>query len=434
MNSVDIIIAMIVLGAIFYFYNSYSQSNNTLKQKYQEAFKKFRIEYIDTKSGKLKKDLGDAVSFAEYIVLNGGETDLEVPKTSYDAEVKKYIIVSSTAKIEQFARQHRGNLITDDERDANEQVIYFCSELLRELFKTKELSFIACDQLTLNLVKAGTEAGCNLDYNRIGIKFDSMSDMATEVVNSLKSSNTTISNSNTIISNNTKTSRNKKTKTKIIMAVSIILSFLFLILIFGEKTEKESEFLVKYQDNSSVRQIILVEQSSTKKSEGTLTLFSKNLDTGKWKEILQCNAFLGVSGIDKTTEDDGKTPTGDFGILMSFGIKDNPGTSIPYTKLTDTMYLCHDREYYNQFIDTSKIAHRCSNGSAHLIDYGKQYNYAIMLDYNKERVFGKGFAIFLHCFGKTPFNWGSIAIEENNIVKILQNLDKNARICICHRK
>lgn len=184
MSDSDIIVAIVILGAIFYFYSSYSRNNNTPKQKYQEAFKKFRKEYIDTKSGKLKRDLDEAVYFAEQVLFSG--SDIEIPKTSYEAEVKKYIIVSSVAKIEQFAKLHSGRIITDEERQANEQVIYFCSDLIKELFNSKDLHFLACEQLTLNLIKAGTNSGCNIDYNRVGVKFNSISEMASEITNSFQ--------------------------------------------------------------------------------------------------------------------------------------------------------------------------------------------------------------------------------------------------------
>ena len=115
---------------------------------------------------------------------------------------------------------------------------------------------------------------------------------------------------------------------------------------------------------------------------------------------------------------------------MAFGAKEDPGSLVPYTKLTNTMYLCGDKEYYNQFIDVSKINHICSNNSEHLIRYIPQYNYALIFDYNKENVYGKGSAIFLHCYGSYPYTLGCISVAEENMIKILKTVDKNARICI----
>ena len=190
-----------------------------------------------------------------------------------------------------------------------------------------------------------------------------------------------------------------------------------------------NQYLQQYQTNSLVRQIILVEQSDKEVSVGTLFLLTKN-EKGEWREVLQCKAYLGKNGIDKTREGDVRTPTGDFGMLMAFGAKENPGSLVPYTKLTNTMYLCGDKEYYNQFIDASKVNHTCSGNSEHLLSYIPQYNYALFFDYNKENVYGKGSAIFLHCFGSYTFTMGCIAVAEENMVKILKTVDGHGRICI----
>ena len=192
---------------------------------------------------------------------------------------------------------------------------------------------------------------------------------------------------------------------------------------------KGDKYLQKYQTSPAVQQIILVEQTETEKALGKLFLLAKDAK-GNWVKQLECKAYLGINGLDKTQEGDKRTPSGDYGFLKAFGAKDNPGSLIPYTKLTDTMYLCGDKEYYNQFIDTSKIQHTCSNNSEHLIRYIPQYNYALILDYNKENVFGKGSAIFLHCFGSSPYTLGCISIAEDNMIKILQTVSATARICI----
>lgn len=188
-------------------------------------------------------------------------------------------------------------------------------------------------------------------------------------------------------------------------------------------------YLKQYIAIPAVRQIILVEQSKETVSTGTLFLLVKNSD-GAWKEKLRCKAYLGKNGLGKTREGDVRTPTGDYGFIMAFGAKDDPGSLIPYTKLTDSMYLCGDRDYYNQFIDSRKIDHRCSNNSEHLIQYIPQYNYALFIDYNKEGVYGKGSAIFLHCFGSYPYTLGCVSVAEENMKKILRTVDTNSRICI----
>ena len=196
---------------------------------------------------------------------------------------------------------------------------------------------------------------------------------------------------------------------------------------------KGDVYLQRYFQHNSIQQIILVEQSKEAASEGILFLLIKNSGQD-WQEVLRCKAYLGKNGIDKMREGDMRTPTGDYGMTMAFGAKDDPGSLIPYTKLTNTMYLCGDKEYYNQFIDVSKVNHTCSNNSEHLLSYVPQYNYALIFDYNKENVYGKGSAIFLHCFGSYPYTLGCIGIAEDNMVQILKTVDINTRICIYSNK
>lgn len=97
-----------------------------------------------------------------------------------------------------------------------------------------------------------------------------------------------------------------------------------------------NEYVQKYLDNKDVRQLILVEQSARRKRLATLYLLEKSKDN-KWVETLRSEAFLGKKGLYKTKEGDKRTPVGDYGIIMAFGIKDNPGAKMVYTKLNDKM-------------------------------------------------------------------------------------------------
>lgn len=188
-------------------------------------------------------------------------------------------------------------------------------------------------------------------------------------------------------------------------------------------------YLNKYRYNPDVKQLILIEQNAAGSSEASLSFMKRDKD-GSWVETLKCKAYLGRNGIDKQREGDGKTPTGDFAALVAFGIKEDPGSQITYKKVTSTMYLCGDKEYYNQLLDISQVNHKCTSASEHLIKYVPQYNYGIFLDYNKDGVYGKGSAIFLHCNGSYPYTLGCISVKEEHMVYILKNADKSTRFCI----
>ena len=57
-------------------------------------------------------------------------------------------------------------------------------------------------------------------------------------------------------------------------------------------------------------------------------------------------------------------------------------------------------------------------------------DYALFIDYNKDCIYGKGSAIFLHCTGNYPYTLGCISLSEEHMVKIIRLVDSNARICI----
>ena len=185
----------------------------------------------------------------------------------------------------------------------------------------------------------------------------------------------------------------------------------------------------KYLNDDSVKQIITVQ--ATEGSNAVIKLFEKTVEDGRnvWTETLDCTGYIGLEGLGKTREGDNKTPIGDFGITTAFGIKENPGTALPYIDVDENTYCCGDENFYNQMIDISEHPHDCSDGE-HIIDYSPEYNYGIFIDYNKEGTPGLGSAIFFHCAGANTYTGGCIAVSEENMVTILKALDANARIII----
>lgn len=180
----------------------------------------------------------------------------------------------------------------------------------------------------------------------------------------------------------------------------------------------------QYRFDDSVRNLIFVKYEGQAKA--TLCMYEKD-EVNNWTEKLNCPAYTGGNGIDKQKEGDCRTPTGDFPITQAFGIKDDPGSQIEYLKVDDNHYWCAD-EYYNQLVDISQQNHDCRG--EHLIDYTKQYAYAMNIGYNTEGIEGEGSAIFLHCFGDSDHTLGCIAVSEENMIKLLQTCAPGTRICI----
>lgn len=182
--------------------------------------------------------------------------------------------------------------------------------------------------------------------------------------------------------------------------------------------------LEQYKSDSKVKQLIFVKYKGS--SSANVVLYQKR--AGSWKKVLSCAGNVGKNGIGKKQEGDKKTPTGTYDLPMAFGIQKNPGTKLPYTKVKSYHYWCSDKSDYNQLIDIRTHAHSC-NGE-HLIDYKGYYDYGIFIGYNKEGIYPKGSAIFLHCQKRREPTSGCVSVSKANMKRILRMVSKGAKICI----
>ena len=187
---------------------------------------------------------------------------------------------------------------------------------------------------------------------------------------------------------------------------------------------KWKKLLDTYRNDDAVQQLLFVEYKGNAKAD--VLLYQK--EGTKWERILKCTGYVGKNGIDKKKQGDKKTPTGVYNLTSGFGIKSNPGTTMPYVEVNKYQYWCADKKYYNQLVDVREVPHKCTG--EHLIDYVPHYNYGMFLDFNKDCKYKKGAAIFLHCTGSTKYTSGCIAVSQKNMIKILQNVQEGAKICI----
>ncbi|MBO5514825.1 MAG: hypothetical protein J5963_01835, partial [Schwartzia sp.] len=54
---------------------------------------------------------------------------------------------------------------------------------------------------------------------------------------------------------------------------------------------------------------------------------------GNWRVVMTTPGFIGKEGLGKTQEGDGRTPVGTFRFNAAFGIAEDPGCAIPYTRV-----------------------------------------------------------------------------------------------------
>lgn len=202
--------------------------------------------------------------------------------------------------------------------------------------------------------------------------------------------------------------------------------------------KKEAEEAVPVSPASQLKaaaetdQIILVVGDGNGSSRAAITYYRTD-EHGRWQEVFAAPGYCGYNGLtaDKK-EGDRKTPLGDYRFTMAFGIYDNPGSILNYHKVTGSDYWVDDSSssYYNQLVN-SQVVPISWNSAEHLIKIVPQYHYGLVLDYNSDCVPGKGSAIFLHGYHTTK-TWteGCIAIPEEQMKVLIQNVDENTRIIL----
>ena len=101
----------------------------------------------------------------------------------------------------------------------------------------------------------------------------------------------------------------------------------------------------------------------------TLTIYqAKN---GKYENVFTCPALVGKNGPGKQSEGDVKTPLGTWEIGEAYGIADDPGSIVKYTKITDDMYWCatgSNAKKYNTLLYKSQEPDADYSEDEHLIE------------------------------------------------------------------
>ena len=179
--------------------------------------------------------------------------------------------------------------------------------------------------------------------------------------------------------------------------------------------------------------LILAVGDGADQSSLTLWYYERGAD-GRLSEVFETRGTCGQAGItaDKV-EGDKKTPAGLYSFLMAFGLKDDPGSRISYSKVQEGDCFVDDvgSRYYNQYVKAGEAESDWRSAEI-LKNQGPCYNYALVLDYNKDHVPGRGSAIFLHCpkVVNDTYTAGCIGIPEDLMKTILMRSGTDAKILI----
>ena len=193
------------------------------------------------------------------------------------------------------------------------------------------------------------------------------------------------------------------------------------------------EWVGKLDSAADAKQMLIVAAFSQEATDAWVSLHEKQSD-GSWHMVMTTPGFVGKNGLGKTKEGDAKTPQGVYHFNCAFGIADDPGCIMPYTKLEEDHYWSGDyREgyHYNELVSLKDYPDLDVDNSEHPIDYIYHYQYCLNISYNEEGTPGLGSALFLHCFGPAkPFTGGCVAIPEAQMKYVMQHVDANTVVII----
>ena len=189
------------------------------------------------------------------------------------------------------------------------------------------------------------------------------------------------------------------------------------------------DWVTKLDAAKDAKQLFVV--AGYERSTAWISMHEKD-DAGNWKMITSTPGFIGKEGLGKTKEGDGMTPVGTFKFNKAFGIADDPGCAIEYTKVNDDTYWSGDNDIlYNQMVSIKDYPDLKVDDSEHIVDYQYEYRYCLNISYNEEGTAGKGSAIFLHCLGdRKPRTGGCVAIPEEQMYFVMQHVDPDCVVVI----
>ena len=151
-----------------------------------------------------------------------------------------------------------------------------------------------------------------------------------------------------------------------------------------------------------------------------------------WLLRLEAAGYFGKNGVmADRLEGSEATPSGSYTFGRAFGVADDPGSVLPYTKVTEDDVWVDDPKsrYYNMW--ASKTAADADwNSAEQLAKHPEEYKYVLSVNYNTDPVVpGKGSAIFLHSSIGKP-TAGCVSVPDEAMIFFLAFVDENTKIVI----
>ncbi|MCM3571081.1 SH3 domain-containing protein [Neobacillus mesonae] len=170
------------------------------------------------------------------------------------------------------------------------------------------------------------------------------------------------------------------------------------------------------------KQLILVTSNGYNTTNSEIRTFEKN-SKGQWVPVFTTTGHIGKYGFTPASsmrEGGKKSPTGKYTIGTAFGQYANPGTKLPYKKITSDDVWVDDpkSKLYNTWQSKRKTIGKWKSAENMNI---AAYNYGFVINYNTARTPYKGSAIFFHV--GSGYTLGCTDTTQAGVVKILKWLD-----------
>ena len=175
-------------------------------------------------------------------------------------------------------------------------------------------------------------------------------------------------------------------------------------------------------------QYVTVSAASSTSTYATVEAWQRQAD-GRYKRVASFpKARIGSQGMGSTSETRSRTPTGQFLLSQSFGMKPNPGATVSYLHVDrNDIWTGSTGTIINQH-------RRCAPGTCiaaqvgaaeRLSNYPGSYDYGVFIGYNAAppwgtgAVRGAGSAFFLHV--KNAYaTGGCVAVSESQMIWLLR--------------
>ena len=203
-------------------------------------------------------------------------------------------------------------------------------------------------------------------------------------------------------------------------------------LYFTKQEMRESPEWVQNLDAAQdADQLIVV--AGVDKSTAYITMHEKDKD-GNWQQLIATPGFIGLQGLGEANWQETYTPIGTFTIDKAFGLADDPGCQMEYTKVDGDYYWSGDyREGmpFNQLVSIKDYPDLDKEESERIADFDYAYQYVLNMGYNAENIPEKGSAFFLHSFRfNRPYTGGCVAVPEDIMKFIMQHVKPGCKITI----